>query len=109
MACGEPSASDPAGAGFLAAVDEALASTAAGAPPGFVLLSAGFDGLRGDPLGDVGLTPRDYFEATVRVRKFAEQFCGGRLVSVLEGGYGDALGEAAVQHVRALAGLQPAA
>lgn len=96
------------GEDFIEGVEAMLADAGHGPLPAFILLSAGFDGVRGDPVGDAGLSPRNYFDATVQVRDFAERFCDGRLVSFLEGGYGGALGEAAVQHLRALAGLPPA-
>jgi acetoin utilization deacetylase AcuC-like enzyme len=79
-------------------------------PYGALILSLGFDGLAGDPLGDLGLAPVDYYSATRLVRDFAEEKCGGRLVSILEGGYETrGLGAAAVQHLRALAGVDPIA
>lgn len=76
---------------------------------GFVLLSLGLDVLAGDPLGALAVAPDDVHGLTLRLRAWAEGRCGGRLVSVLEGGYEPkAAGRATVQHLRALAGL-PAA
>lgn len=75
----------------------------------FVILSAGFDWLSGDPVGDRGLEPIDFHRATVVLREFAERACEGRLLSILEGGFeARALGSAVVQHIRGLAAL-PAA
>jgi acetoin utilization deacetylase AcuC-like enzyme len=77
--------------------------------PEFVLLAAGFDLLDTDPLGVLSLEPADVHPLTALVRDAADRTCGGRLVSVLEGGYDPpALGLAVVQHIRALAGLPPA-
>jgi acetoin utilization deacetylase AcuC-like enzyme len=78
--------------------------------PDFVLLSAGFDILASDPLGaGLAITPRDVHELTVALREWADARAGGRLVSMLEGGYdAAATASAVVQHLRALAGL-PAA
>ncbi len=74
--------------------------------PDFVLLSLGCDALRGDPLGVLGLVPRDFYDLTVELRDRADLLCGGRLVSVLEEGYDvAAMGQAVVQHLRALAAL----
>jgi acetoin utilization deacetylase AcuC-like enzyme len=85
---------------FLGAVDAA----ARGFTPDLVLVSAGFDSLAGDPLGGFTLEMDDVERLTIEVVSRAEQWCGGRLVSALEGGYvPERLGEAAVRHLRALA------
>ncbi|HET7231488.1 MAG TPA: hypothetical protein VFJ16_15875 [Longimicrobium sp.] len=77
--------------------------------PDFVLLSAGFDILAGDPQGSLSVTPREVHDLTLQLREWADVRAGGRLVSVLEGGYEQgATSAAVVQHIRALAGL-PAA
>ncbi len=75
----------------------------------FLLLSASFEGLPNDPIAPGPLHPTDFYDATVLVREFADAACGGRMVSVLEGGM-DSAGTAAavVQHLRALAGLERA-
>jgi acetoin utilization deacetylase AcuC-like enzyme len=88
-------------AAFLSAVD----SAAAGFTPDLVLVSAGFDSLAGDPLGGFTLEMDDVDRLTREMVSRAEQWCGGRLVSSLEGGYDpDRLGEACVVHMRALLG-----
>jgi acetoin utilization deacetylase AcuC-like enzyme len=82
------------------AVDDA---TGGGWRPDLVLVSAGFDSLAGDPLGGFTLEMEhvDYLTRAVVAR--AEQWCGGRVVSALEGGYApERLGEACVTHLRAL-------
>lgn len=67
--------------------------------PDFLLLSAGFDGHRLDPLGNQLLEAEDYAEMTRMIKHIAD----GRIVSFLEGGYHlDALGMCAISHVRAL-------
>jgi len=82
-----------------AAVDDATRSFT----PDLVLLSAGFDSLRGDPLGGFTLEPEHIAELTRWLVGAADFWCGGRLVSVLEGGYNvERLGEACVTHARAL-------
>ena len=71
--------------------------------PDLVLVSAGFDSLAGDPLGGFTLEMEDVDRLTREVVSRAEQWCGGRVVSALEGGYApDRLGEACVRHMRAL-------
>ncbi len=84
---------------FLAAVDAA----SAGFIPDIVLLSAGFDSLAGDPLGNFTLEYDDFDRLTSELVARANQWCRGRLVSALEGGYApDRLGVACVRHMRAL-------
>ncbi len=71
--------------------------------PSLVLVSAGFDGMRGDPLGDFALTADDVRALTALVRGIAERHGEGRLVSVLEGGYQlDNLAAGVAAHVGAL-------
>jgi acetoin utilization deacetylase AcuC-like enzyme len=83
-------------------VEDAVAE----APPEFVVLSLGCDALAGDPLGGLALEPVDYHRLTLELRARADDLCGGRLVSLLEGGYAPArMGAAVVQHLRGLAGL----
>jgi acetoin utilization deacetylase AcuC-like enzyme len=55
--------------------------------PQLVLISAGFDAHRLDPVGSLGLEAEDFDELSQIVIEIAKTFCGGRLVSVLEGGY----------------------
>lgn len=84
---------------LLAAVDDATQ----GFTPDLVLVSAGFDSLAGDPLGGFTLEMDDVEQLTRELVSRAERWCGGRMVSVLEGGYApDRLGEACVRHMRAL-------
>jgi acetoin utilization deacetylase AcuC-like enzyme len=74
--------------------------------PGLILLSAGFDCLAGDAIGGFTLEMEHIDRLTRFVTSRADRSCGGRVVSVLEGGYTPArLGEAVVVHTRALAGL----
>lgn len=71
--------------------------------PELVLISAGFDAHRDDPLGGLKLHEDDYAWATAELMKLADKHCGGRVVSVLEGGYNlDALGNSVAVHVRTL-------
>lgn len=84
---------------LLGAIDAATA----GWTPELVLLSAGFDSLAGDPLGGFTLELDDVTTLTRALVERAEAWCGGRLVSVLEGGYAPPrLGAAVVTHLRAL-------
>lgn len=95
-----------AGAGradVMAAFEQGLLPAAEAFKPDLVLISAGFDARHGDPLGGLRLTDDDFHDLTLLVRGIADQHAGGRLVSVLEGGYDlPGLGLAAVAHVRGL-------
>jgi acetoin utilization deacetylase AcuC-like enzyme len=71
--------------------------------PEFLLVSSGFDGHRMDPLAGCTLTEKGFGALTRSALAFAAARCGGRLVSVLEGGYNlDALADSAEAHVGAL-------
>jgi acetoin utilization deacetylase AcuC-like enzyme len=72
--------------------------------PQLVLVSAGFDAHRGDPLASLELSSEDYAWVTSRLVDLARAHAGGRVVSSLEGGYGlAALAASASAHVAALA------
>lgn len=74
--------------------------------PQMLFISAGFDAHYEDDMASMGLFEQDYAWITMRLREFADRRCGGRIVSMLEGGYDlSALGRSAVAHVRALAKL----
>jgi acetoin utilization deacetylase AcuC-like enzyme len=71
--------------------------------PQLVILSAGFDCHRLDPVGSLGLETEDYAELTKMVCSVAAVHSGGRLVSVLEGGYNPpVLAECVETHLRGL-------
>lgn len=55
--------------------------------PDLVIISAGFDAHHRDPLGSLQLTEEDFAWVTLQLMEAAEIHCGGRIVSVLEGGY----------------------
>ena len=55
--------------------------------PDIIFISAGFDAHRDDPLSGINLTHDAFRDMTMIVREWAEEFSGGRIVSVLEGGY----------------------
>jgi len=88
--------------GFLEAFQKGIERAAAHKPQ-LVLLSAGFDACRADPVGDLGLEPEDYGPMTEMVKAVAAAHCGSKLVSVLEGGYNlDQLSQSAVIHLESL-------
>ena len=72
--------------------------------PQLVLVSAGFDAHESDPLADLTLTTEDYGWITKFLVRVAEEYCDGKLVSTLEGGYElEALADSVHAHVAALA------
>jgi len=98
----------PEGSGgdvLLGAMREELEPAAEEFRPGVVLISAGFDSRAGDPLGGLLLRDEDFAEMTRLVMGIAARHAGGRVISVLEGGYNlEGLGLAAAAHVEALTG-----
>jgi acetoin utilization deacetylase AcuC-like enzyme len=71
--------------------------------PDAILISAGFDAHRADPLAGMVLTEAGYATMTRIVKEAADEICGGRIVSLLEGGYDlAALGGSVEAHLRAL-------
>ena len=96
----------PAGrpaADYVGALERAIDDATAGFQPDIVLISAGFDSLAGDPLGGFTLEMSDVAALTRSLVDRARVWCGGRLVSALEGGYApERLGEACVVHLKEL-------
>ena len=80
----------PPGSGderYLEVFDLIIGPRLAEYQPEILLISAGFDAHRDDPLAMMDVTERGFAGMAVRARRWAEQLCGGRLVLVLEGGY----------------------
>jgi acetoin utilization deacetylase AcuC-like enzyme len=99
--CPLPAGSD--GVTVQRTLAEALLPAAAWFRPQLVLVSAGFDGHRLDPLGRFQLDSADYGALTACCLAVAAAHCDGRLVSVLEGGYHlGALGECCATHLQVL-------
>ena len=71
--------------------------------PEFILLSAGFDAHKDDPLAQFQLESSDFYEITKRTLELSKLHCSGKVVSILEGGYDlNALKESTEMHVNAL-------
>jgi acetoin utilization deacetylase AcuC-like enzyme len=88
----------------LQAWDEQITPAIDAFQPEFLLISAGFDAREHDPIGGLRWTDQTFEEMTRRCLVLADRWAGGRIVSVLEGGYNpQGLASAAVAHVRALA------
>ncbi len=89
--------------GYISAMDDIVLPRLDAFAPQFLLVSAGFDAARGDPLGNMNVTPQGFAAITSRLTDAADRHCHGRLVSMLEGGYNlTALAESAAQHVKTL-------
>lgn len=100
----------PAGSGreaILGAFENRLIPAVEKFQPELIMLSAGFDSRVGDPLGHFLLTDEDFADLTTLMLGLAERYAGGRLISVLEGGYSlPGLAAAVRAHARTLAGLK---
>lgn len=71
--------------------------------PDLLIISAGFDSRLGDPLGQFTLSDEDFSALTIMLMGIADEHAGGRIVSVLEGGYNQAgLAKAVRSHLGAL-------
>ena len=71
--------------------------------PEFVLVSAGFDAHRDDPLASLNLTEKTFIEITIELKRLAHEKSGGRILSLLEGGYDlNALSSSVLEHLKVL-------
>jgi acetoin utilization deacetylase AcuC-like enzyme len=90
-------------ADYLALFARELHDFASRVKPQLVLLSAGFDAHRQDPIGSLQLETEDFAELTTVVQQVAATHSGGKLISVLEGGYHpDRLAESVGLHLEKL-------
>jgi acetoin utilization deacetylase AcuC-like enzyme len=98
-----------AGAGsreFREAVREAWIPALHDFSPQLIVFSAGFDAHAEDDMAMLRFSDADYAWVTEQLKAVADKHAGGRMVSMLEGGYAlSALGRSAVQHIKVMAGL----
>src|SRR6185436_8056440 len=98
-----PLRSGDGGAEFREAFDTVILPRLADFRPDIILISAGFDAHTRDPLANLNLTEPDFAWATSKIMEIADSCAGGRVVSVLEGGYDlQGLARSAAAHVMAL-------
>jgi acetoin utilization deacetylase AcuC-like enzyme len=91
------------GESFRAALESRILPRLADFRPELVIISAGFDAHMRDPLASINLSENDFVWATQKLMDVADRCAGGRIVSVLEGGYDLlALGNSVAAHVTAL-------
>lgn len=72
---------------YLRAFQKELVPAALNFKPDFILISAGFDAHKDDPLAGMRLTETSYYQLTRIIKRIASDTCQGRIVSLLEGGY----------------------
>ena len=88
---------------FRDAFDSRILPRLAEFAPELVIISAGFDAHYRDPLANINLEEADFAWATQKIMEIADRHAGGRVVSLLEGGYDlQALGNSVAAHVNAL-------
>ena len=88
---------------YLTRFESLLEKAAKCIRPDLVLISAGFDAHAKDPIGSLGLETEDFSPLTNLVCQVADQYCGGKVVSLLEGGYDvQALAECIECHMEGL-------
>ena len=91
------------GRSLVNALETRILPAIRGHRPDLVIVSAGFDAHRKDPLANLNFTEDDFAEATRQLCSVADEQCDGRVVSTLEGGYDlDALAESVAAHVSVL-------
>ncbi|MFT5095533.1 MAG: acetoin utilization deacetylase AcuC-like enzyme [Porticoccaceae bacterium] len=89
---------------YLAEFEQLLTDCAKKCRPELVVISAGFDAHRLDPIGSLDLETEDFATLTKLVLDVADEYCNGRCVSLLEGGYNvQALAESVEQHLTVFA------
>ena len=100
-----PLAPEDGGAQFRAAFENAILPQLEKFAPELVIISAGFDAHHRDPLASINLDAEDFAWVTRKLMDVADAAAGGRVVSVLEGGYDlQGLKESVAAHVTALMG-----
>jgi acetoin utilization deacetylase AcuC-like enzyme len=88
---------------YVQALEKGIDAATVGFVPDLILISAGFDSLAGDPLGGFTLELDDFEGLTRSLVARADAWCGGRIVSALEGGYApERLAQAVLRHLGAL-------
>jgi len=71
--------------------------------PDFLIISAGFDAHKDDPLANINLTNEDFVILTKKLKIIADKYCNGKILSMLEGGYDiSALENAMISHISEL-------
>ncbi len=92
-----------AGDAFREAIEVAILPRISDFAPDLIIISAGFDAHLRDPLGNINLVEADFVWVTRKLMEVAQKRCGGRVVSILEGGYDlEGLARSVAAHVTTL-------
>jgi acetoin utilization deacetylase AcuC-like enzyme len=103
--CNAPLSAGDDGAVYREAMSSRVLPALEAFAPDLIIASAGFDAHRLDPMAELALVEADFTWTTQKLMEIADRRCGGRLVSLLEGGYDlGSLARSAAAHVRALLG-----
>jgi acetoin utilization deacetylase AcuC-like enzyme len=101
-----PLSAGDTGMNFREAMEVAILPRLQDFSPDLLIISAGFDAHRRDPLANLNLVEADFAWATAKLMDVADRKCGGRVVSLLEGGYDlDGLARSVAAHVLTLMGV----
>ncbi len=99
----------PPGSGddaYMKAWNEVVKPLVEAFKPEFVLMSVGYDAHHDDPITMMNLSTQGYVDLFSESLNVAEEFCSGRFVATLEGGYGPFLAESVAATVAAMAGIR---
>jgi acetoin utilization deacetylase AcuC-like enzyme len=98
-----PLAAGDGGAEFREAMESVILPRLVAFKPQLLVISAGFDAHTRDPLANLNFVEADYTWVTQKLMEIADQYCDGRIVSLLEGGYDlQGLSRSAAAHVTEL-------
>jgi acetoin utilization deacetylase AcuC-like enzyme len=104
--CNVPLPAGTRGEDFRAVVADIWMPRLRAFKPEMIFISAGFDAHYEDDMGSLGLVESDYAWVTQQLKQLANEHSGGRIVSLLEGGYVlSALARSVVTHIKVLADL----
>ena len=88
---------------YLDAFTKEILPVLDGFRPELIMISAGFDAHKDDPLANINLTEHSFAKLTSMMTESAQRYCNGKIVSVLEGGYNlTALAASVEAHINAL-------
>jgi len=93
---------------YIAAVENRLISEIQRYNPDLIIISAGFDAHKNDPLAQIQLTTECFGKMTELLMQVAQDVCSGRILSMLEGGYDyNALSDSVQLHMQTLLTFNP--
>ncbi len=85
--CFDPAPTFSGDAGFCQIAEQIIAPFVRGFQPEIILVSAGFDSHWSDPLTQLGLSTKGFFDLSRHLVELADEYCKGKIVFALEGGY----------------------